>query len=175
MVQRRVSNPRTYSAWPACARLSPITLTMRTPSVTGGSHDRSTIRSKSEPVDRREVGDGLAVDRVVVADQPIRRRAHGVDLGARVAVAGRAAIERKGELVAPALGRPALLNTGGVGNVVVLDPGQVPDEPRDRVGLAVRPPAEQVGVEALDRAVHRLPHAGERVNEEIRRLHRLSP
>ena len=45
-----VSSPRAYAAWPACCRSSLTTLTNRTPSVTGGSHRSSTIRSRSSGV-----------------------------------------------------------------------------------------------------------------------------
>ena len=43
----RSAMPRTYAAWPTCCRQSLITLTSRTPSVTGGSHRSSTIRARS--------------------------------------------------------------------------------------------------------------------------------
>src|SRR5215211_6513440 len=43
----RCTTPRTRAAWPACWRSSAITLTSRTPSETGGSQDRSTMRARS--------------------------------------------------------------------------------------------------------------------------------
>ena len=38
------------AAWPACCRQSEITLTSRTPSVTGGVHRSSTTRDRSASV-----------------------------------------------------------------------------------------------------------------------------
>jgi hypothetical protein len=46
----RWMSPRTNAAWPACWRSSEITLTSRTARVTGGSHDRSTMRGRSSSV-----------------------------------------------------------------------------------------------------------------------------
>ena len=44
---RRSSTPRTNAACPACCRSSEMTLTSRTPAVTGGSQRSSTTRSRS--------------------------------------------------------------------------------------------------------------------------------
>jgi hypothetical protein len=47
---RRPMMPRTKAAWPACCMPSLMTLTSRTPSVTGGSQDSSTTRGRSASV-----------------------------------------------------------------------------------------------------------------------------
>jgi hypothetical protein len=58
-----------------------------------------------------------------------------------------------------------LLGARDVGHVVVLDAGQVPREPRDRVRVSVDPVRELVGRQTLDGGVHLFLHAGERVGE----------
>ena len=60
-------------AWPACCRQSEITLTIRTPSVTGGSQASSTTRVRSASVILDTSRDGLLVHRVVVPGEQIRQ------------------------------------------------------------------------------------------------------
>ena len=52
-----------------------------------------------------------------------------------------------------------------VGDVVVLDPCEVPHEPGDGVRVVVEPGVEVLGREALDRGVYRFMNAFERIDE----------
>jgi hypothetical protein len=51
------------------------------------------------------------------------------------------------------LGSPGLLGLGDAGEVVILDAGQVPDQPGDRVGLEVDAEGQLLGREAVDHPV----------------------
>ena len=67
--------------------------------------------------------------------------------------------ERQPEPLGPALGDPDLLGAGDAGDVVVLDAGQVPDQPGDGVGLGVGSPGQVVVAEAGDEVGHLLADA----------------
>ena len=108
--QLRATMPRTYAACPTCCRSSETTLTRRTPSVTGGSHDSSTTASRSGSRQPLDVAHGLFVHRVVVPGQQVTRvDADRVDLFARLPVTRRPRVERKAEALGPPAGGPHLL------------------------------------------------------------------
>jgi hypothetical protein len=75
--------------------------------------------------------------------------------------------QRQVEPRGPAANRPLLLDARDLGHVIVLDPGEVPDQPGDRVGLGVEPGGEGLLVKALDRLVHHAVHPLEPVDEQV--------
>ena len=128
-----VSRPLTYAAWPRCCRQSPTRLTSRTPAVTGGSQCRSTTRSSSSASTPAEVLERQLVHGlVVVHERPEVVDPHRVDLLGGVAVADVAGVEAAGRTPRPSR-RARPVAAGEPGDVVVLDPGGVPEQPDDRV------------------------------------------
>jgi hypothetical protein len=96
-----------------------------------------------------DIANGLQVDRVVVAHQQRPGpNLYGRHLIGPVPVAGVPGVERQPEPLGPALGGPDLLGLGGVGEVVVLDAGQMPHQPGDRVRLLVEAEGQLLGREA---------------------------
>ena len=79
------------------------------------------------------VAKGRLLDRVVVAEQGDRVGGHGHDLLGPVPVPGVGDRQRQPEALRPRRRGPQLLGPGHLCDVVVLDAGQVPDQPRDRV------------------------------------------
>ena len=114
----------------------------------------------------------VLVDGVVVAHQLRGGRPHGRDLVGAVAVAGVPGVERQPEPLHPALGGPDLLGPEGVGQVVVLDAGQVPDQPGDRVGLGIDPEGQLPGFQAVEDPVDDLTDPVEGVGEQLGAGHR---
>ena len=162
------SSPRTYAAWPRCWLSSLTTLTSRTPRVTGGSQRSSTTRSRSSAASAREVADRLLVHGREVRRQQVGVGAHLRHVGAGVAVADVAGVEGQVEAVARS---PRAVHTcssaGDVGDVVVLHPGEVPDQPGDRVGVRAGPVGELVVVEAVDDGGAALDDALEGVGQQL--------
>src|SRR5690349_20891041 len=111
-------------ACPMCWIPSSATLMRRTPTATGGSQSGSTTRSRSAG----------AMARACVC-VPI----------ARVVGVG---LESDPSRPTPVL--PPLVIAEEAGELGVLDAGDVPHEPGDRVGVAVGLRRELLGVEALD-------------------------
>lgn len=108
----------------------------------------------------------MLVHGVEVAEEEVRRSdLHGPGLCAVVAVAGRALLQGELEAGRPLLGEPQLFGARRVGDVVVLDPCEVPHEPGDGVRVVVEPGVEVLGREALDRGVYRFMNAFERIDE----------
>ncbi len=97
------------------------------------------------------------------------------DLGGAVRVAGLAGAERQGESAHPSARRPNLLAAGNVGDLGVLNPADVPEQPRDRVGLRIDSCLELRARQAGDRARRRLPHAPDRIDEDVRARCHLAP
>src|SRR6266545_4796024 len=114
-----------------------------------------------------EIADRLLVDGVVVAQQQLLGGPHGGDLVGPVPVAGVQRVQRQAEPLDPVLRGPDLLDPRGVGDVVVLDARQVPDQPGDRVGPAVDPQRQLLRRQALDHVVDDLTDPAERVDEQI--------
>ena len=63
--------------------------------------------------------------------------------------------------------RPHLLDPGHLGHVVVLDPGEVPDQPADGVGRRGRPVGHLLRAQPLEYAGHRLGHPVQRVLQQL--------
>ena len=84
-------------------------------------------------------------------------------------------VEGQPEPVGPALGDPDLLGACDAGDVVVLDPAEVPHGPRDGVGLGVGSPGQVVVAEAGDDVRHLLADAAEGVGEELAHVHAVHP
>ncbi len=101
-----------------------------------------------------EVGDRPVVDGIVVADEVGSRPSHAGHVVCRVAVAVVLRVRSPSEALVPTVGQVALLLAGGLGDVVVLHPGEVPDEPGDGVG----PVAGRGGELALIQVVHGRAH-----------------
>ncbi len=69
------------------------------------------------------------------------------------------------------LGEPDLVQAEGVGDVVVLDPGEMPDQPGDGVGSRAGPGVQVVGAEALDGGVDFFLDAAVTVDEDVLGMH----
>ena len=91
---------------------------------------------------------------VVVAGQHGCVRAHHTGLLGGLVVAGVDAVEGQREAVGPAFADPQLVLVPDLGQVVVLHPGQVPDQPGDAVCLRVRPEGQQLRTGILEHGVH---------------------
>jgi hypothetical protein len=103
------------------------------------------------------VPEGLLVDCVVIPDQQgTRVHLHGGHVLGLVSVAGVLGVERQPEPLHPAPGGPDLLDLKGVGQMIVLDPGQMPDQPADRVRRRVEAKRQLLGREAVDNPVDHL-------------------
>ncbi len=118
--------------------------------VTGGSQDSSTTRSRSWSRSRPEAALCPLVDGSVVVAEQGSLDADGADVLEAMAVTGGLLVERQLEPLAPPLGRPHLFVVEGAGEMVVLDPREVPDQPGDGVGLRFRAEGEVRDVEAVD-------------------------
>ncbi len=151
-----------------------MTLTNRTPRVTGGSQLRSTTRVEVTVVERAQESQRLVVHVLEVADQCGRIGRHRLHEVRVVAVAGVCDVDRQPEPVGPSLGRPDLFLAVEPGDVIVLDAGQVPDEPGDGVGLAVRPEGQLLGREPVDRGVHGVTNPLEGVLQHISTRHSMT-
>ena len=115
-----------------------------------------------------QVADGLLVHRVVIAGQQLAGlRADGVHLleGMPVAVVGR--VEGQREPLRPPLAEPDLGPAGHVGDVIVLDPGEMPDQPGDRVALAVGPGGQLLGREPVDALGNDLTNPAEGIGQDF--------
>ncbi len=89
------------------------------------------------------------------------------DLLGRVAVAGVGGIGGHAESARPALCDPALIPSGDLGDVIVLNPGQMPDQPRNRVGLGLRTEGQGICIQASHRLVDQFPDPVEGVGEDL--------
>src|SRR6516162_8113316 len=85
-----------------------------------------------------DVFEAQLVHRVVVAGQQIGGRLHLRHVVGTVPVAGVIARQVQPEPVHPAVPGPHLLDTGHIGQLNVLHPGAVPDQPGDAVGARSR-------------------------------------
>src|SRR5699024_4331347 len=93
--------------------------------------------------ERTDVPVGNRVDRVVVVGQQLRRiHPHRGDVGVAVTESYRLDRQIEVESATESLRRPHLFGAGGIGDVVVLHPSEVPDQPRDRVRGIVEPHVE---------------------------------
>jgi hypothetical protein len=115
-----------------------------------------------------QVGERLLVHGVVVLGEQLgRHRGERRDLGGLHPVAVRLGRERQAGALVEAAGDPDLLAAGERREVVVLHPGQVPDEPGGGVGLRVGAEAEPLGGAVLEDGVHGPVHPVEGVAEEV--------
>src|SRR6266540_2564862 len=118
--------------------------------------------------DALDVADRLLVDGVVIVDEQIP----GVDVHfghvlAPVPVPRIPRVERQTETLHPALRGPDLVCLRDIRDVVVLDAGQVPHQPGDRVGVVVESNRQLLRRQPLDRAVHDGTDSAEGVDEEL--------
>ena len=114
--------------------LSSAMLTSRTPSVTGGSHLRSTMRSSSAGV---RVSSNVRVRRSTASrysSSASGRSGRTAATSARgMPVAGIRRVRCQSEALRPVVADPYLIGVHDLGNVVILHAGGMPHEPRDRV------------------------------------------
>jgi hypothetical protein len=89
-----------------------------------------------------------------------------------VSVAGVLGLERQPEPLHPAPGGPDLLGLKGVGQMIVLDPGQVPDQPGDRVHLGVQAERQLLGREAVDNPADDLTDPANGIDKQLGTGHR---
>ena len=121
--------------------------------------------------DPGEVGSGARRHGVVVAREQVGARADLADLLRRMAVAVVADRQRQPEPVGPAVVHPRLAGAGHVGDVVVLDPGQVPHQPGDGVGLGVGSPGQLVVAQPFHHSMDQLPHAAQGIDHQLAHVH----
>src|ERR1700733_12367794 len=145
----------------------------------GHQPHRQRDRRGPAPVDDpRQVGVGylgdqlhrLRVRRLVVLRQQFGRRGGGPHLGrlrGRVAVADVRRPGRQPEPRRPARSGPYLRGVKRLGNVVVLHPGQVPDEPADRVGAGGDLMGELGRGQLGEHVKNVLPDPAESVDEQV--------
>jgi hypothetical protein len=108
--------------------------------------------------------EGLLVDSLLVIDKQISRgdrSGDGGDLGAAVPVADFHGVFRQAEPGRPLSRDPHLRNAEGGRDMVVLHPGQVPDQPANRVGVGLDPECELVWGQVVDHLVDRFPDSAE--------------
>src|SRR5882757_2055540 len=118
------------------------------------------------------IGEGPVVHGVVVpGEQGGVGDLHLGDVGRAVAVTDGGRREGQPEALLPALRGPDLVVAGDLGDVVVLYSGEVPDQPGDRVGLAVGALGELVGGQPVDGFVHHFPDPAEGVGEQFSGVH----
>ena len=146
---------------------SPITLTSRTLAVTGGSQASSTTRASSSSSTVGDVGDGAIVHGRVVAVQQGGLDLHGGHLLSAVAVAVLLGCERQAESVVPTVRRPDLFVAGDPADVVVLDPGQVPERPGDGVRIRCRAVRRILGAQAVTDVGKDLTNPPEGIDEDF--------
>ena len=84
----------------------------------------------------------------------------------RVAVADVVPVERQAELVGPPT-VPGLGAAGEPGDVVVLDPGRVPEQPHDGVAGAARAPVGLLGLQVVGDVDVQLADAVELVDDQV--------
>src|SRR6266540_5797374 len=126
--------------------------------------------------DALDVADRLLVDGVVIVDEQIAGvDRHCCDVVGPVRVPGIPQVERQTQALHPALRGPDLVGPGRSRDVIVLDAGQVPHQPRDRVGVVVEPNRQLPRRQPLDRAVHDGADPAEGVDEELSAGHMVSP
>ncbi|GAA3127110.1 hypothetical protein GCM10017687_47300 [Streptomyces echinatus] len=116
--------------------------------------------------------EGLFVDGVVVPGQLLGRLDADLrDLGRAVPVAGVVPGQVEAEAFHPVLREPDLVEVEGVGDVVVLHPGEVPDQPGDGVGVGSRPTVQFAGAEAVEGGMDFFLDAAEAVDEDVLGMH----
>ncbi len=103
--------------------------------MTGGSHRRSTYPVEFVGGEFVEVLECRQVDVAVVVGEQLGVGVDLADLGAVVPEPDVRRGERQAEPLLPTTGRPGLVHVGDAAHVVVLDAGEVPDQPRDRIRL----------------------------------------
>jgi len=99
---------------------------------------------------RAQVGGRRSVHRAVVVEEGDGLGAEPGDVLDVHAVAGLPVVEGEREPLCEALRGVDLLGAGDLGDVVVLHPGEVPDQPADRVGPRRRGLGELVDGQAVD-------------------------
>ena len=115
-----------------------------------------------------QVAERPLVDGVVIAGKQLSRldldRRH---LAGPVPVTGRGRQERQPEAVKPAVRQPHLLGARHVRDMIVLDPGQVPDQPGDGVRGAVGPVGQLAGRQAVQALMHLVMNPAEAVGQNV--------
>jgi hypothetical protein len=150
-----------------------MTLTSRTPKVTGGSHRSSTMRSRSASasVTCPHKPECHLVNGIVVVAQRLCVAGDDGDLVGAMTVARVRDVQRQPEPLRPTPRRPDLVSPCDICDVVVLDPGQMPYQPGDRVGLAVEAERQFFGRQAAHREVHGVADPSERVSKQASACH----
>ncbi len=144
-----------------------MTLTSRTPAVTGGSQLESTTRSSSSPPAPVEVAQRTPVHGLVVVDQQLEvLDLDRVHVRGGVAVAVGRLVEGQREALGPAV-VPGLRPTGDPRDVVVLHPRAVPQQPDDVIAVATGAVVGRVEVKVLDHVDMELPDPDESVGEQL--------
>ena len=159
--------PRSRAAWPTCCKSSATTLTSLTPRVTGGSKRRSTTRSSASAERPSDVLGRFFEDCVVVAAEQLGSGFNQGDLVGAVAIADVEDFELQTEQISPTARDPYLFVSCHPCDVVVLDPGQMPDQPGNGVGLAISPEGQRLGINAVEDVVHLVPDPSKSIPEQL--------
>src|SRR5665213_165201 len=115
-----------------------------------------------------DVRNGLRVHCIEVGQQQlVGPDPDGAHLVGAVPVTGRVRIERQTEALDPAALDPGLLGAMHSRDVIVLDAGEVPDQPADRVGIRVGTIGQLVCGQPPDCDMHEFADSVERVGEDI--------
>ena len=119
------------------------------------------IRERPQECERHRVnGVEVVAKRLGVND-------YGRHLWGRMAETGVSRIQREPESIRPSGRHPDLLTPGDAGDVIVLDAGEVPDQPPDRVRLTVETSSQLIPAEAVDDAMHDVTYPPERICENL--------
>lgn len=131
-----------------------MTLTNRTLSVTGGFQRSSTIRVRSASPTPPTSSAVRAASRRVIAGQKVGRGCDPTHLFWALPVARLIGGERESEPFGPSFLVPHLWPTERLGQMVVLNAGEVPHQPGDGVGVPAGPPPEHLVVGAVEDVFH---------------------
>ena len=115
--------------------------------------------------------DGPRVHRIVVAAQQVGACDQLGYLSWTLPVADGTGVEWQREPVAPSRGEPDLILTGHLGDVVVLDSGQMPDQPCDGVGFGVESRNEVFRRQIVQGVVDEVADPRDGVDEQIDVVH----
>src|ERR1700712_5318924 len=91
------------------------------------------------------------------------------DLAGAHAVANRAGVERQPEPLLPST--PHLLDAGDIGDVIVLHPRQMPDEPGDAIAGPVDTHVQLLGRQVLHDVVNDATYPIESICHDVRTVH----
>jgi hypothetical protein len=115
----------------------------------------------------RDVPNRFFKDRVVVAAKQFSPGPNQSNLVGLMAVADVMVVERQVEPISPTARDPYLFISCNPRDMVILDPGQVPDQPRNGVGLAISPEGQRLCGNAVENVLHLVPDPAKSISEQL--------